>query len=55
MKERGNYGTIGKAARLYIKEIRMVEVVERQPLRPWLRMVELIQLRPPCLGRVLLA
>jgi hypothetical protein len=29
MKERGNYETMGKAARLYIKEIRMVEVVER--------------------------
>jgi hypothetical protein len=34
MKERGNYETMGKAARLYIKGIRMVEVVERRPLRP---------------------
>jgi hypothetical protein len=28
MEERGNYGTMGKAARLYIKGIHMVEVVE---------------------------
>jgi hypothetical protein len=28
MKERGNYETMGKAARLYIKEIRVVEVVK---------------------------
>jgi hypothetical protein len=28
MKERGNYETIGKAAHLYTKEIRMIEVVE---------------------------
>jgi hypothetical protein len=28
MKERGNYGTMGKATRLYIKEIHVVEVVE---------------------------
>jgi hypothetical protein len=28
MKERGNYETMGKAAHLYIKKIRVVEVVE---------------------------
>jgi hypothetical protein len=28
MEERGNYGTMGKATRLYTKEIRVVEVVE---------------------------
>jgi hypothetical protein len=28
MKERGNYETIGKAARLYIKEIHMIEGVK---------------------------
>jgi hypothetical protein len=44
-----------EATRLYTKGIRMVEVVEPRPLRPWSRMVELAQLRPPCLGRVLLA
>jgi hypothetical protein len=27
MKERGNYETIGKAVRLYIKEIRVVKVI----------------------------
>jgi hypothetical protein len=55
MEERDNYGTMGKAARLYIKKIHMVEGVENRPLRPWSRMVELVQLQPPCLGRVLLA
>jgi hypothetical protein len=33
MEERGNYGTMGKATRLYIKKIRMVEMIERRPLR----------------------
>jgi hypothetical protein len=28
MKERGNYGTMGKATRLYTKEICVVEVIE---------------------------
>jgi hypothetical protein len=28
MKERANYETMGKAAHLYIKEIRVIEVVE---------------------------
>jgi hypothetical protein len=28
MKERGNYRTMRKAARLYIKEIRVVEVIK---------------------------
>jgi hypothetical protein len=42
MEERGNYGTMGKAARLYIKGIRMIEVVKCRPLRLWSRMVELI-------------
>jgi hypothetical protein len=55
MEERGNYGTMGKAAHLYTKEIHMIEVVESRPLRSWLRMVEPVQLQPPCLGRVLLA
>jgi hypothetical protein len=29
MKERGNYETMRKAARLYTKEIRVIEVIER--------------------------
>jgi hypothetical protein len=44
MKERGNYETMRKATRLYIKGIHMIKVVERRPLHLWLRMVELIQL-----------
>jgi hypothetical protein len=28
MKERGNYETIGKAIRLYTKEIHVIEVIE---------------------------
>jgi hypothetical protein len=28
MKERDNYGTIGKAAHLYIKEIYVIEVIK---------------------------
>jgi hypothetical protein len=28
MKERGNYGTMGKVVRLYIKKIHVIKVVE---------------------------
>jgi hypothetical protein len=46
---------MGKATLLSTKEIRVVEVVEGRPLRPWSKVVEFVQSRPSLLGRVLWA